>query len=57
MRLGIPFNKAGAVRVCLDALKNVGILKENGGEYSLTDFTGKADLRNCEILQKLSYIY
>lgn len=56
-RLGCPYEKAGAVKICLDALCEVGLLINNDGEYSLSSFEGKADLRNCEKLAKLSYIY
>ncbi len=55
MRTGIPYRKAGAVCVCLDALTDVGILTINGSDYSLSDFTGKADLAGCRILKKLDY--
>lgn len=56
MRLGAEYKKAGAVAVCLDALENVGIITKNSaGEYSLSDFQGKADLSDCSILKKLGY--
>ncbi|MBQ9945420.1 MAG: single-stranded-DNA-specific exonuclease RecJ [Clostridia bacterium] len=56
MQLNCDYSLAGAVRISLDALTEVGILKKQGEEYTLTDFSGKADLKNCEILNKLGYI-
>lgn len=56
MRLGCPYIKAGAVQICLDALKDVGIINEpSAGEYTLSDFQGKADLSDCNILKSLGY--
>ncbi|MBQ6898173.1 MAG: single-stranded-DNA-specific exonuclease RecJ [Clostridia bacterium] len=55
MRTGIPYEKAGAVSVCLDALADVGILIKDSSGYSLSDFTGKADLADCHILRRLDY--
>lgn len=55
MRLGCSYGKAGAVSVCLDVLKNVGILSQDADGYALTDFVGRADLASCEILKKLDY--
>lgn len=57
MRLTVPFIKAGAVEVCLDALEDVGIITRNeSGECTLNEFQGKADLHNCSILKNLGYI-
>ena len=55
MRTGIPYGKAGAVAVCLDALTDVGILTCDGSGYSLSDFSGKADLAGCHLLKRLDY--
>ncbi len=55
MRTGIPYEKAGAVSVCIDALTAVGILVKNEYGFALSDFSGKADLSGCEILKKLGY--
>ncbi len=57
MRKGFPFERAGAVRICLDALTEVGLVNNKNGEYILSDFEGKADLRNSKTLEKLGYIY
>lgn len=55
MRIGCPYEKAGAVNICLDVLTSVGILEKTADGHILTDFTGKADLMSCPILKKLSY--
>ena len=55
MRTGIPYEKAGGVAVCLDALTDVGILTRDSSGFSLSDFSGKADLSGCSILKKLDY--
>ena len=55
MRTGIPYEKAGAVSVCLDVLTDVGILIKDGAGYSLSDFSGKANLADCHLLKKLDY--
>ncbi len=55
MRTGIPYEKAGAVAVCLDTLADVGILTNGNGIFTLSDFNGKANLAECEILKKLDY--
>ncbi|MBE6789775.1 MAG: single-stranded-DNA-specific exonuclease RecJ [Ruminococcaceae bacterium] len=57
MRAALPYEKAGAVCVCLDALTEVGLLVNKEGAYSLSDFSGKADLRNSGILKALGYIF
>ena len=57
MRTGCPYEKAGAVKICLDALCEVGLLINKGTEYEISDFVGKADLRNCEKLEKLGFIF
>ncbi len=57
MRLGVPYIKAGAVEICLDALSDVGIIRRGeAGECTLNEFQGKADLHNCSILKNLGYI-
>lgn len=56
MRLRIPYERAGCVRVCLDALYSVGILVKQGEEYALSDFSGKADIENCPVLKNLGYM-
>ncbi len=55
MRAGIPYDRAGAVCVCLDALADVGILIKNSDGFSLSDFSGKADMEGCEMLKRLGY--
>ena len=55
MRAGIPYDKAGAVSVCLDALTDVGILNKSPDGFSLSDFSGKADMECCEMLKALGY--
>ena len=55
MRTGIPYEKAGAVSVCLDALENVGIIEKSPDTYTLCEFSGKADLSGCSILKALGY--
>ncbi len=55
MRIGCPYEKAGAVSVCLDALCEVGVLKSENGAYSPTEISGKADLSGSTILKKLGY--
>lgn len=55
MRTGISYEKAGAVSVCLDALTDVGILTKGSSGFSLSDFSGKANLADCSILKKLNY--
>ena len=56
MRLGIPYERAGCVKICLDALTSVGILTKYGEEYTLSDFSGKADLGSCQLLKSLGYV-
>ncbi len=56
MRINCPYIKAGAVRVCLDALTECNIIENKSGKYTLTSFSGKADLMNCEILRKLGFV-
>lgn len=56
MRLGIPYDRAGCVKICLDALTSVGILTKYGEEYTLSDFSGKADLGSCQLLKSLGYV-
>lgn len=55
MRLACPYENAGKVNICLDVLENVGILKKEQNGYALTDFSGKANLADCEILKNLGY--
>ena len=55
LRIGEQAGRAGAVRAALDALCDVGILCRAGDAYRLTDFTGKTDLAECGILQRLGY--
>ncbi len=55
MRTGIPYEKAGAVSVCLAALTDVGILTKDSSGFALSDFSGKANLADCTILKKLNY--
>lgn len=55
-RLGIDASLSGAVSASLKALVSVGILKEDGEEYTLSDFSGKADLTDCELLKNLGYV-
>lgn len=55
MRARLPYEKAGAVSVCLDALTAVGILKKDVSGFALSDFSGKANLADCDILKKLDY--
>lgn len=55
MRTGIPYEKAGAVAVCLDTFVAVGILTRVDDTFELSDFSGKANLAECEILRKLDY--
>lgn len=57
MRINCPYERAGAVKICLDALTEVGLLINNGTEYIISDFAGKADLRNCEKLEKLGFVF
>ncbi len=57
MRASVPFEKAGAVSVCLASLTEVGLLNYSEGVFTLSDFQGKADLKKCELLKKLGYIY
>lgn len=57
MRIGCDYKKAGAVSVCLAALTEVGLLDYSDSVYKLSGFEGKADLRKCELLKKLGYIY
>lgn len=57
MRIGCPYQRAGAVRVCLDALLSVGLIEENEEGCKISQFSGKADLRSCENLEKLGYIH
>lgn len=54
-RIGCPYERAGAVSVCLDALCEVGVLKNDGGVYSPAEISGKADLAGSEILKRLGY--
>lgn len=55
MKLNCSYERAGAVNICLDALTDVGILERNADGFVLTDFSGKADLKNCDVLKKLGY--
>lgn len=55
MRTGCPYERAGAVSVCLDALCEVGVLKCENGEYTPAEISGKADLSGSTILKKLGY--
>ncbi len=55
MRLKQPYERAGAVNICLDALTEVGILLKKADSFALSDFSGKADLQNCSLLKKLGY--
>lgn len=55
MRTGIPYERAGAVAVCLDALSDVGILIKDNDGFALSDFSGKANLADCKILKALDY--
>lgn len=54
-RLGVDASRSGAVKAGLEALKETGILQESNGEYTLTDFTGKADLAGSSLLSSLGY--
>ncbi len=54
-RIGCPYERAGAVSVCLDALCEVGVLKNDGGVYLPAEISGKADLAGSEILKRLGY--
>lgn len=54
-RLGVDAARSGAVKAGLEALKSVGILEENGGEYTLSGFSGKADLATSPVLKALGY--
>lgn len=54
MRLKEPFSKAGAVKVCLAALNELGVLRNENGRYYDTKPDFKADLTKSTVLQKLT---
>lgn len=53
-RLGLPTEKTGALRVALDALCELKVLKEKDGIYSIPEESVKVDLSSSLILKKLS---
>lgn len=51
-RLGLSEEKIASCRIALDALAQLGVIINNGGEYSLPLESKKAELENSDIFKK-----